>query len=119
MVVKKKDKERVKTTSFRPSTKDDDHGTVDTEDFSASASVPILGTPNAEPIPKKEPPSRGSRMYIGPTSDLMNDLYDTAQKETGMGATEVDIAILNGWDRISLFLARACERLEEAGWKRA
>jgi len=59
----------------------------------------------------KVAPSKAGRSYTGPATKLMNELYDAAAVSA--------IEMLPGWERIALVMARACERLESAGWKKA
>ena len=56
------------------------------------------------------PISKGDRSYAGPTTRLMNELYDAL----GIPAIEE----FHGWERIALVISRACERLEKAGWRK-
>lgn len=113
MTARKKDKAR--TTSFRPAVLEPDK----MEDIGEESFDRVEGQDVPEPpIPKKESPPRGDRVYNGPSTNLMNTLYDTIRKGVGRPVDTIDVTVLDGWDRISFFLAKACERMEEMGWEK-
>ena len=74
-----------------------------TEEDALETATPPAGSFNP-------PISKSDRSYAGPTTRLMNELYDAL----GIPAIEE----FHGWERIALVVSKACERLEKAGWRK-
>ena len=75
-----------------------------------NAATPSVKKPSLVTDTFNPPVSKGDRSYAGPTTRLMNELYDAVNVPA--------IETFQGWERIALVVSKACERLEKAGWRK-